>query len=100
MHTVSNEVTNVWFSTTSIRWDQVDCALSMHAEHYESESADVLWHLVVYETGAIYCDHDNQRNNVSDETCHVYRPAASINGDPRHQNFWKDVHGAETSNKD
>ena len=100
MHAVSNEVTNVWFSTTSIRWDQVDCALSMHAEHDESESADVLWHLVVYKTGAIYCDRDDQRNNVSDETGHVYRPAASIDGDPRHQNFWNDVHVDETSNKD
>ena len=97
---MSNEVTNVWFSTTSIRWDRVDYALSMHAEHYESESADVLWHSVVYKTGAIYCDRDDQRNNVSDETGHVYRPAASIDGDPRHQNSWNDVHVDETSNKD
>ena len=78
----------------------MDCALSMHAEHRESESADVLWHLVLYKTGAIYCDRDDQRNNGSDETCHVYRPAASTDGDPRHQTFWKDVHVVEMSNTD
>ena len=100
MHAVSNEVTNVWFSTTSIRWDQVDYALSKRAEPPESESADVWWHLVVYKTGAIYCDRDDQRNNVSDESCHVYRLVTSTYDDPRRRTSWKDVHVVETLNMD
>ena len=97
-----HEVTNVWFSTTSIRWDQVDYTLSKRAEPPESESADVWWHLVVYKTGAIYCDRDDQRNNVSDETGHVYRPATSIDGNPRHRTVWnwKDGHVDEMLNMD
>ena len=78
----------------------MDCALSKHAEHHESESADVWWHLVVYKTGAIYCDRDDQRNNCSDETCCVYRPATSTDGDPRRLILWKDVHVDEMLNTD
>ena len=73
----------------------------MHAELIpESESADVLWHLVVYRMGAMYCNRDDQRNNGSDETRHVYRPATSTDDNPRHRTFWKDVHVVGTSNTD
>ena len=75
----------------------MDVEPSTHAVPHESESADVLWHLVVCKTGAIYCDRDDQRNNVSDGICHVERLVASIESDLHHRISWMDVHADDMS---